>query len=665
MNSFNKLSNDFFRRSNGCLIKPATRAKNIFRVANVLPAFLILMTWALLGGSARAQYAIFSNLGDAEGDTTAPLCLDGGTLYGIAAGNDGELTDGGFFKLGSTGTPSLLASLSSGTTGFDPFGGLTVASDGNFYGTAYSGGPSDFGTVFQILSSNLGQVNRLHPFTQSGADGAGPLGNLVQASNGYLYGITQNGGEYTEGCIYKISTSGSYSTVYSFDFLNTQSDANPDGAFPQAGLVLDNGVFYGTTSGGGLGNGIVFSFNPSTLAYSIVYEFGTVANDGANPQSALVVGSDGALYGTTTAGGLHGQGVIFRINSSGYSVFYNFGSVASDGDENSNGLPGDGVSTAALFSAPNGGLYGTTQFGGTAGYGVLFEITLSGTYAIIHNFGDGSVNNDGLNPHSGLILGPNGYLYGTTPNGGTDSRGTVYQYQIPDSSLFFQNGTSLGLLTLNSTFLPRAWQGIGAMSSGWQQHAVGDMHGDGVPDIFFQNGTSIGALILNSSGAATSWVGIGAMNSGWELRGAGHITGDGNLDLIFQDGTLLGYLEINTSGQPVSWTGIGAMGAGWELRAVADLTGDGQPDLLFQNGTALGALQVATNGTPTAWNGIGAMSSGWILSAAVDVIGDNQPALIFQNGTSLGGLTVNTSFQPVAWYGIGAVGSGWTLPGDY
>jgi len=232
--------------------------------------------------------------------------------------------------------------------------------------------------------------------------------------------------------------------------------------------------------------------------------------------------------------------------------------------------------------------------------------------------------------------------------------------------IFFQNGASLGILTLNnSTLLPSAWAGTGTMGSGWQERAIGDVNGDGVPDLIFQNGTIIGALILDDFGNPSSWVGIGSMNAGWILCGAAHLTQDGNLDLIFQNGTLLGYLEINSSAQPVSWNGIGAMGAGWQLRAVASLDGTGRPNLIFQNGTSLGALQVGTNGLPTAWNGIGAMASGWTLSFAVDVNGDGQPDLLFQNGALLGALTVNTSFKPVGWYGIGAMGSGWTLPGDY
>jgi hypothetical protein len=170
----------------------------------------------------------------------------------------------------------------------------------------------------------------------------------------------------------------------------------------------------------------------------------------------------------------------------------------------------------------------------------------------------------------------------------------------PPATLFFQNGTSLGILSLNTSFLPTAWQGAGAMAAGWQERAIADVNGDGIPDIIFQNGTLIGALIMNANGTPNSWIGIGAMGTGWLLRGAADITGDGNLDLIFQNGTLIGYLEVNTSGVPQSWNGIGAMGSGWELRAVASLDGTGQPDLIFQNGTSLGALQVNTSGVPTA-----------------------------------------------------------------
>jgi len=245
---------------------------------------------------------------------------------------------------------------------------------------------------------------------------------------------------------------------------------------------------------------------------------------------------------------------------------------------------------------------------------------------------------------------------------------SVYSGSSPTDStpsLFFQNGTSLGMYSLDPNYLLNAWQGIETMTNGWQEQAIGDINGDGIPDVIFQNGTLIGALTMNADGTPHSWISIGSMNAGWQLRGAAEITGDGNLDLIFQNGTLIGYVEVNSYGQPVSWKGIAAMSAGWQLHAVASIDGTGQPDLIFQNGTALGALQVNSSGVPTEWTGIGGVGAGWTLSDAVDVTGDGQPDLIFQSGTLIGALTVNTSLQPVGWHGIGSVGSGWTLPGDY
>jgi hypothetical protein len=331
----------------------------------------------------------------------------------------------------------------------------------------------------------------------------------------------------------------------------------------------------------------------------------------------------------------------------------------------------NGTGTAALFFHPtgvavdsSGNVYVADDYNCdirlvTSGGVVTTLAGLAGTPGTAN--GAGSVARF-YDPY-GVAVDSHGNVYIADTGNNSIRKGSVQASGPPN--LYFQNSNLLGYLSLNTTFLPSAWLGLGSLGSGWQEQAIGDINGDGTPDIIFQNGTQIGAVILNESGNPTSWVGIGQMGAGWELRGAGDLTDDGNLDLIFQNGTLLGYLEVNTSGQPVSWNGIGAMGTGWELRAVASLDGTGQPDLIFQNGTVLGALQVSTSGVPTAWTGIGAMGAGWTLSYALDVAGTGQPDLIFQNGTLIGALQVNTLFQPVTWYGVGAMGSGWTLPGDY
>jgi hypothetical protein len=235
--------------------------------------------------------------------------------------------------------------------------------------------------------------------------------------------------------------------------------------------------------------------------------------------------------------------------------------------------------------------------------------------------------------------------------------------------LFFQNDASLGFLTVNSDLTPAAWSGIGAMSAGWVERAVGDVNGDGIPDILFQNGTLVGALLLDNDGLPSAWVGIGSLASGWELRGAGDVNADGKLDLFFQNGTLVAFLTVDQTGAPVSWTGVGAMGAGWDLRAVTAFAGGGQPLLYFQNGTSLGVLQINAQGQGASWTSLGALGAGWTLAGAGGVMDDEtgnyDPQLFFQNGTLVGALQLDYFYMPSLWNGIGEMGSGWTMPGNY
>jgi uncharacterized repeat protein (TIGR03803 family) len=184
-----------------------------------------------------------------------------------------------------------------------------------------------------------------------------------------------------------------------------------DGANPQAGLIADSaGNLYGTTEfGGASGNGVVFKLS-SSGTYTVLHSF--TGSDGANPFAGLIADSSGNLYGTTNGGGnpAINAGVVFELSPSGtYTVLHSFCSSTGCSDGTS--------SQAGLIADSSGNLYGTTPGGGvpgtcsSSGCGVVFELSPSGTYAVLHSF-TGSF--DGAIPAAGLIADSNRNLYGTT-----------------------------------------------------------------------------------------------------------------------------------------------------------------------------------------------------------------------------------------------------------
>jgi len=293
---------------------------------------------------------------------------------------------------------------------------LVQGSDSNFYGTT-TGYPwnllgSSVGTVFRI--SPKGSYTNLHFFTTAYPyDGAYPFASLIQGSNGYFYGTTQLGGTYVSGIVFRISSNGSYTNLYSFgSYLN-------DGAQPLSGLVQgSDGYFYGTTwQGGTYNSGTVFRIS-SNGSYTNLYSFGGYATDGAEPLSGLVQGSDGNFYGTTSEGGTHNTGTVFRISSDGsYTNLYSFGNSLADGNKPNK-----------LLQGSDGNFYGTTWQGGTnaCACGTLFRISPSGIETNLYTFGN--LPNEGKNPNAGLVQGSDGNFYGTTWYGGNTNLDDTYMY---------------------------------------------------------------------------------------------------------------------------------------------------------------------------------------------------------------------------------------------
>ena len=308
----------------------------------------------------------------------------------------------------------LYSFVSSPVAGDAPYADLVQGSDGNFYGTTNRGGTSDRGTVFRISSS--GSYTNLYSFVGYPVDGSNPYAGLVQGSDGNFYGTTYYGGTYGAGTVFRISSSGSYTNLYSFV-------GYPDGSNPYAGLVQgSDGNFYGTTFYGGTYEaGTVFRIS-SSGTYSNLYSFGFggFSVDGRGPSAGLVQGSDGSFYGTTYYDGTYGAGTVFRISSSGsYTNLYFFG-----------GFPDDGRGpSAGLVQGSDGNLYGTTEGGGTYLYGTVFRISPSGNYTNLYPFV--GYPDDGRIPEAGLVQGSDGDFYGTTRVGGASNYGTVFRLTVP------------------------------------------------------------------------------------------------------------------------------------------------------------------------------------------------------------------------------------------
>jgi uncharacterized repeat protein (TIGR03803 family) len=332
-----------------------------------------------------------------------------GNFYGTAASGGANLA-GTVFKITPAGALTALYSfVSSSPDGSRPLGGLALGSDGNFYATTSIDGANGQGTVFQITPA--GVLTTLYNFGSSPEDGS-TANSLIQAADGNFYGTTLGGGANNKGTVFQVTPAGALTTLYSFSGL--------DGANPSATLLqATDGYLYGTTQNGGPFNGgTVFRVGlDGTL--NTVYMFKGLNGEGSSPQGALIQGSDGNFYGTTV-GGDSVFGTVFQLTPDGtLTTLYRFCAQI--------GCPDGGYPYAGLLQASDGNFYGTTSTDGPNGAGTVFQITPGGALTTLYGFR----GPDGQVPWGALVQGSNGIIYGTTQFGGRiSSAGTVFSFGI-------------------------------------------------------------------------------------------------------------------------------------------------------------------------------------------------------------------------------------------
>ncbi len=372
------------------------------------------------GSSCQVLHSFNQTAGDGISPLASLAVGTDGALYGTTQ-QGGSAGRGTVFRLNADGSGYEVLYNFTGTSGDGAFpqGPLIAGTDGSWYGTTGGGGSADFGTVFKLNADGTG-YHVLHSFSNTGEDGAVPLDGLVVGTDGNLYGTTHSGGSDGFGMVFKLNPmDGAYFVVHGFSTSN-------QGALPFAGLLVgpDAAVYGATYCGGSGGFGTVFRLNPQDGAYAVLYSFSNTGGDGVNPMASPIAGRDGALYGTTEAGGSYGRGTVFRSNvdGSGYQVLHGFSNTGGDGE----------YPYAALAEGSDGTLYGTTLTGGGYGGGTVFKINADGSgYQILHSFS--GVGGDGLWPYAGLVMTPNGVLYGTTEEGGDWDYGTVFRLSTDGS----------------------------------------------------------------------------------------------------------------------------------------------------------------------------------------------------------------------------------------
>jgi len=366
-----------------------------------LPALAILVfSCFLLGSASPAQTVRDLHSFTSSGNSRYPY------LITPAEGRDGELFGttiglnyGSIFRLLTSGKEADLFAFAD-TDGYNPYGGVTLGTDGNFYGTTAGGGSAGYGVLFKITPG--GTYTVLHEFS-GGSDGQYPSAAPIEGLDGNFYGTTGSGAGLLGATAYSYTPSGTFTTIYQF-----QNTTNEYGIL--APLIQGfGGNLYGTGYYGTNNCGSIFEI---TTSGTLLMQYNFDCTGGSNPSAPLVLAADGNFYGTTYTGSGDVRGSVFKMSPQGTVTTVHIFTTGSEGQ-----LPVGG-----LVQATDGNLYGSTKFGGIQDYGTLYQITTRGAYTQLYSF-PASI---GEYPTGSLLQHTDGLLYGTAEFGGATGYGSVY-----------------------------------------------------------------------------------------------------------------------------------------------------------------------------------------------------------------------------------------------
>jgi uncharacterized repeat protein (TIGR03803 family) len=582
----------------------------------------VAMLVAAGGVSAQSRLDVLHAFASQEASAPrAPLVqASDGNFYGTTA-LGGTSNDGTIFRMTMDGTTTVLHSFTLATDGANPGGALVQGTDGDFYGTARSGGASNNGTIFKMTPD--GTTTVLHSFT-GGMDGASPPAALIQGTDGNFYGTTVYGGASGFGTVFRMTPGGAVTTVYSF------VGCCGLGSSPSAALIqAADGNFYGTTTDGTntpfcIGcAGNIFRVTPAgDFTAMHTFSFG----DGADPYSPLIEATDGNFYGTTSWGGSNGQQCFLRFLGSGCGAVFR---MTTDGVVTvlhgfSGGADGNGP-LAALLEGTDGNFYGTTRTGGASDRGTVFEITRGGAFTVLYSFSGGT---DGAEPYAALIQATDGNLYGTTAAGGAYGTGVVFRLTLPPAAttLISPHGTIPANLPTYS------WQPVDKATAYYLQVE----NSSGVPVIQAEYGAASCVVSVCSVTPAVpfpidtyTWrvqtrnsVGYGPSSNPLTFTVAlptthdGDLDGDGKADItVYRPSNGVWYV-LGSGTNYATYIGY-QWGVSTDLPVPADYDGDGQADIAVYR-PATGSWYVLLSRT----NFTGWVSYQWGVSTDVPVPGD-------------------------------------------